>query len=257
MAWFDMRLELERMTEQEWLTSTDPHICYELQFVTTDESPSKRMSQPSSRKLRLFACACCRRIWNLLTSDWAKECVLVAEAYCDGSTSEAELKAAFVKAPESLLRLGGWHLGGGGPIRVAEAAAAVGGDRSTWALVAARDLCAPDDGMPRTELPRGSRKYSPDQEHLDPVERAAQAKLLRDIYGNPFRPTTFESSWRTQEVAAIAQQMYESRDFSAMPILSDALLAAGCEDEKIISHCRSNDPHVRGCWVVDLVLEKH
>ena len=51
--------------------------------------------------------------------------------------------------------------------------------------------------------------------------------------------------------------MYESREFSAMPILADALQDAGCEDDAILTHCR--DPkqiHVRGCWVVDLVLGK-
>jgi hypothetical protein len=51
--------------------------------------------------------------------------------------------------------------------------------------------------------------------------------------------------------------MYEWREFSAMPILADALQDAGCEDDTILGHCR--DPqftHVRGCWVVDLVLGK-
>jgi hypothetical protein len=50
--------------------------------------------------------------------------------------------------------------------------------------------------------------------------------------------------------------MYESRDFSAMPILADALQDAGCESTTILDHCREPGPHVRGCWVVDLVLRK-
>ena len=51
--------------------------------------------------------------------------------------------------------------------------------------------------------------------------------------------------------------MYESRDFSAMPILADALQDAGCDSDDILSHCRDTSlPHVRGCWVVDLVLGK-
>lgn len=81
--------------------------------------------------------------------------------------------------------------------------------------------------------------------------------LLHDIFGNPFRPFTFASEWRTDTATAIAAQMYESRDFSAMPILADALQDAGCDSDDILSHCR--DPqqiHVRGCWVVDLVLGK-
>jgi hypothetical protein len=50
--------------------------------------------------------------------------------------------------------------------------------------------------------------------------------------------------------------MYDSRDFSAMPILADALQDAGCTDEAILTHCRGPGPHVRGCWCVDLVLNK-
>jgi len=80
---------------------------------------------------------------------------------------------------------------------------------------------------------------------------------LRDIFGNPFRPVAFDPAWRTSTAVALAKHMYESRDFSPMPILADALQDAGCDDESILSHCR--DPqqvHVRGCWVVDLVLGK-
>ena len=50
--------------------------------------------------------------------------------------------------------------------------------------------------------------------------------------------------------------MYESRDFSAMPILADALQDAGCDNDDILNHCRDPVRHVRGCWVVDLVLGK-
>jgi hypothetical protein len=87
-------------------------------------------------------------------------------------------------------------------------------------------------------------------------EKQWQATLLRDIFGNPFRPVTFSLSWRTDTALALARQMYESRDFSAMPILADALQDAGCDSTDILGHCRGPDPHVRGCWVVDLVLGK-
>jgi hypothetical protein len=50
--------------------------------------------------------------------------------------------------------------------------------------------------------------------------------------------------------------MYEGRDFGPMPILADALQDAGCEDVSILGHCRGPGPHVRGCWVVDMVLGK-
>jgi hypothetical protein len=80
--------------------------------------------------------------------------------------------------------------------------------------------------------------------------------LLRDIFGNPFRSLTFSPEWRTDTALALARQMYESRDFSAMPILADALQDAGCDNEDILDHCRTEQTHVRGCWVVDLVLGK-
>jgi hypothetical protein len=88
------------------------------------------------------------------------------------------------------------------------------------------------------------------------AEGAAQAELVRDIFGNPFRSVSFDPAWRTGTAVALASQMYESRDFGAMPILADALQDAGCDNEDILTHCRGPGPHVRGCWVVDLVLGK-
>lgn len=80
--------------------------------------------------------------------------------------------------------------------------------------------------------------------------------IIRDIFGNPFRPVTFSPEWRTDTAVSLARQMYESREFSAMPILADALQDASCENHDVLSHCRGGGPHVRGCWVVDLVLGK-
>jgi hypothetical protein len=71
------------------------------------------------------------------------------------------------------------------------------------------------------------------------------------------RPVPFDHAWRTSTAVVIAQSMYDSRDFSAMPILADALQDAGCDHDDILNHCRdANGTHVRGCWVVDLVLGK-
>ncbi len=81
-------------------------------------------------------------------------------------------------------------------------------------------------------------------------------RLIHEVIGNPFRPVTFSPSWRTSTVVALAAQMYESRDFGAMPILADALQDAGCDNADVLEHCRGPEPHVRGCWVVDLVLGK-
>jgi hypothetical protein len=80
---------------------------------------------------------------------------------------------------------------------------------------------------------------------------------VREVFGNPFRPVHFDSEWRTDTAVSLARQMYDSQDFSAMPILADALQDAGCDNADVLNHCRDTTlTHVRGCWVVDLVLGK-
>lgn len=78
--------------------------------------------------------------------------------------------------------------------------------------------------------------------------------IFRDIVGDPMNPVEFDLRWRTSDVVGLARGIYEERAFARLPILADALMDAGCEDERTISHCRSDGPHVRGCWIVDLVL---
>jgi hypothetical protein len=85
---------------------------------------------------------------------------------------------------------------------------------------------------------------------------AEHVALIRCVFGNPFHPVTFSSEWRTDTAVALARQMYEAREFSTMPILADALQDAGCANEDILNHCRAPGVHIRGCWVVDLVLGK-
>jgi hypothetical protein len=81
--------------------------------------------------------------------------------------------------------------------------------------------------------------------------------VVRDIYGpNPFRTAAFEPRWRTPEVIGMARLIYEERDFTALPVLADALEDAGCDDADVLAHCRGPGPHVRGCWAIDLVLAK-
>ena len=88
------------------------------------------------------------------------------------------------------------------------------------------------------------------------TERIAQCDLIRDIFGNPFRPVTVDPRWQTETVVALATGIYAERAFDRMPILADALEDAGCDHADILTHCRGDGPHVRGCWVVDLVLGK-
>jgi len=79
---------------------------------------------------------------------------------------------------------------------------------------------------------------------------------IRDIFGNPFRPVAFDPAWQSETVVALATGIYAERAFERMPILADALEEAGCDNTDILNHCRGDGPHVRGCWVVDLVLGK-
>jgi hypothetical protein len=101
--------------------------------------------------------------------------------------------------------------------------------------------------------PRPGHNWQP----ASTAELAIQCQILRDIFGNPFRSVAFDSNWCTSTTVTLARQMYDSRGFSAMPILADALEDAGCGSADILDHCRAADGvHVRGCWVVDLVLGK-
>jgi hypothetical protein len=84
-----------------------------------------------------------------------------------------------------------------------------------------------------------------------------QSHLLRDLFGpHPFRRVAANPHWLTSTVVALAQGIYEDRAFDRMPILADALQDAGCDDESVLDHCRGGGIHVRGCWVLDLILSK-
>jgi hypothetical protein len=92
------------------------------------------------------------------------------------------------------------------------------------------------------------------------AEQSAQADLLRDILGNPFRPAPRVDrtvlAWNAGTVVTLAQVIYDERRFTELPILADALEDAGCTDADILAHLRGPGPHVRGCWVLDLLLGK-
>ncbi len=82
-------------------------------------------------------------------------------------------------------------------------------------------------------------------------------RLIRDVVGNPFRPVAVDPAWLTSTAVGLAHGIYDDRAFDRMPILADALQDAGCEDADILGDCRGDGPHVRGCWIVDLVLGKN
>jgi hypothetical protein len=180
----------------------------------------------SERKLRLFAVACCRNVPHLLNDEQSRTSVEVSERYADGLANAAELAIAESRARAA------WH---SQEDCDSPAACAAVTSAEEAARNAAWNAFCDRDGMGK---------------------EVNQSALLRCIAGNPFHFPKLDPTWVTPTVISAAQQMYESRDFSAMPVLGDALHEAGCEVAEILEHCRGRWPHVRGCWVVDQVLGK-
>ncbi len=204
--------------------------------------------QRYDRKLRLFAVACCWRVSDLLVDADARELLKLVEQLADGEASWDAIRQAESHVP--------FYPHAEGAVKIAAAVP----DRASWRASADSYIRAAHTAE-EAVVGRNTEPDSPDVRlrlyHSRGVERETQLRILRDIVGNPFRPVAFDPAWRTSTAVALARQMYESREFSAMPILADALQDAGCEDEAILMHCRdANQPHVRGCWVCDLVLSK-
>jgi hypothetical protein len=213
------------MTEEEWLSGTDPD-----RFLKWLQK-SKR-HRPPKRKLLLFAVACARRVELLHTEPLSIRGLELAEELADGRAGAAEQndymrQAINVNNTEQFLHI------------------------AVWAV----RVYAPESWSSPEGAARSTAGYA--ATHLLTDEPARQCEILRDIFGNPFRPVAFDPAWRTSTAVALAKGMYESRDFSAMPILADALQDAGCDNDTVLSHCRdANGVHVRGCWAVDLILGK-
>lgn len=218
------------MTEAEWLVCAEPR-----DMVWALRGRVNLKLKRNERKLRLFGVACCRRIWHLLDDDLARRAVAAADLYADGHGQLAEMLAL----SEALGRPEYLHVTRWTAVRV------VSSRKPTYTFMSGYwdgpdALTAHALGTPEAEN----------------AERVVQSHLLRDIFGNPFRPVSFSPVWRTDTAVALAKQMYDTCDFCAMPILADALQEAGCDNETVLTHCRSGGPHGRGCWVVDLVLGK-
>jgi hypothetical protein len=209
--------------EDEWLASGEPEKM--LEFLG---------DRASERRLRLFAAACCRRVWDTLTADAGRRAVEVAEGFADGAAGARALRAAQVAAAKATADY--------------DPAAGLGEYRADAALTAAMNAAGK-----RASL-RYAAECAADASEDGDAERVAQAVLLRDIFGNPFKRVVLDPPFRTSAVTAIATAMYESRDFGAAAILADALEEAGCQDGEILGHLRGPGPHVRGCYVVDLAL---
>lgn len=183
----------------------------------------------SRRKYRLFACACCRLIGDLLT-DQDEYVVQAAERFADGGLEEEELRAVWSMACNS-----------GSEIA---AVAAVGSEASAWHVAHQTAL--------------DTARMAALKNFLDlPVTQQHQCALMRDLFGPLlFRPITVVQPGISQTARTLARSIYAEHDFGALPILADALEEGGCPNADVLKHCRGPGPHVRGCWVVDLLLGK-
>ena len=180
----------------------------------------------SNRKLRLFAVACCWSIWHLLTDARSQRAVETAERYADGKATEAELNSAWNAMREA----------------VAASAMAAARDAVTASATAAA-WCV-------------NTAVSWAAWHAD--ETINQAIFVRDIF-NPWLTPMIPLAWLTWHdglPVSMAWRMYDTRDFADMPVLADGLEEAGCQDQDILGHCRSGGEHVRGCWLLDLLMGK-
>ena len=232
------------MTEQGWLTNKDPGAM--LQFLR---------GKASDRKLRLFACEICEHLCGIICELFPKKgltpdnedawkALRVAEQFANGLLHKPDELAAAHDAASATLNRHRWM----------EYALLSTARPSAWE--AADQVAVAVDSFIADELSSDAES----QQRIGAAgigETAYEATFLRDIFGPlPFRAVTLNPGWRTANVTALAQAIYDERAFDRMPILADALEDAGCDQTDILNHCRQPGEHVRGCWVVDLVLGK-
>jgi hypothetical protein len=226
------------VTAEEWLACADATPM--LEFLR---------GKASDRKLRLFAAACCRSAWTYLTTHRSRTAVEVAERFADGQATNAELVRVYEMALDA-----------------AHKAQQRGSRRRFGHLLLrseAKLFYAGQTAHLHKPFLVGRLSWVGRDEDI----KSISPNLLRDIFGNPFRPSpplpAAVLAWNDATVPRIAQAIYDERqmpqgtlDAGHLAILADALLDAGCEDEALIGHCREPGPHVRGCWTLDMILGK-
>lgn len=256
------------MTEHEWLMSTDPRKM--VQWLLNGRGNLYRTTPDgipigvSQRKLRLFACAVVRQQWEYLIDQRSKHAVNVGERMADGIATEKEISRAVESVDGTM-----WEIAYGSPAQNATHDAY---------------YCVGDAAAAVQEVVTGS----------DRVADTIQVAILRDIIGNPFRKGWYcrecgvvgqedvydaegdgkghsgcwksvidrvavgrkQLVWNDGQIPKMAKVIYEHRTFDQLPILADAFEDAGCVDQVILNHCRSDGVHVRGCYVLDLLLGK-
>jgi hypothetical protein len=234
----------QEMTESRWLAANE--ISEELLNFVSDRA--------GTRKVRLFACACTRRIWPRLEDERSRQAVETAEQFADGLADAQRLAAACTAAEKA-------EKAQDRAARQRKIPKGMYLDPVSAAAYCAR-LCALEDGTQQLNLhPLCSAiwRSTPTGPELT-AEDAALLHLLRDMISNPFRPVKIDPAWLKWNkgvVRKLAQAIYDERAFERLPVLADALEEAGCRDAGILGHCREPGEHARGCWVIDLLLGKN
>jgi hypothetical protein len=229
------------MTEAEWLAATDPESM--LEFLR---------GKISDRKLRLLVAAACHRIWWLLPQA-SRTFVETLVAYADGLVTNAEYHAA---SDAAFAEADAADRDPPNTLTYATVSVGISDSPTVASVMSCLDTATSAVGCATAEdAPEGEYDFQYDCARMR--ERAEQSRLVLDIFGPlPFRPVTVDPSWLTSTVAALVRGVYTERAFDRLPILADALQDAGCDNDDLLTHCRSDGPHVRGCWVVDLLLGK-
>jgi hypothetical protein len=238
--------------ERSWLSSDDPlELLKALHPLRTLGSV-----QPQTRPSRLYLIACARRQWGRLPHA-CRVLVNLAESAAESPRRREPLRAAVAAVALELMHSDAdpedftWA-------ESALAEAGIGAELELACRAAGADA-PPAHPLPALWYSLARLVYlpfevtTPPYHWIDPELHSAE--LLREVYGNPYHVIPFAASWRTSTVMTLARQMYATGDFGAMPILADALQDAGCEDADTLDHCRGAAGHVRGCWVLDRVLQ--
>ncbi len=248
------------MNEHLWRNSTDPHeLLAELYPMRTLGSV-----RPQTRQSRMYLLACARRAqtWKRLPAA-CRALVALAEVYTEAPRQQEGLRGALAPIAEKLMN----SFGEESDLLEAEAglSALDAGGCAVPARVLARQKARVREAHPAEpaleyEEWQGLARlvYFPFDSKTPSYEWVPTAlhsvRLLHEVYGHPYAFAPFRADWRTDNVMTLARNMYERREFSAMSILADALQDAGCDDHKILKHCRQVRQHIRGCWVLDQIL---
>ena len=194
-------------------------------------------------------------LWESMTDDRCRAAVEQAECYADGGISWVTLLGAHNAARTSAREAQTAHaIPGATANEYPPSAAAYASDPlNFWDMHHAAGVCCKDVEWAVVVGIGVNIKHDNPRAWI----LAAETSSLREIFGNPFRPITFDPAWRTSDVILLARGIYDERAFDRMPILADALQDAGCDSDDILNHLRDpNATHVRGCWALDLVLGK-